>query len=113
MTALAVVSRRRVINGLARGGSIVMTANALAIGLAMVHALQWNKTTRSVTKIAALGGCDMPGRLRCCGDNSTLRMAILAIAQRPGEIAAAVTIAATSSDMCSVEAKAGRVMIKV
>lgn len=113
MTALALVTSWWVIDRFTNGGIIIVTTVALAVSFIMVHAFQWNKTTRGMTGIATLCCRDMASWLRGRGYDSTLRVAILAFPQRAGEVAATMAIAAVAGNMRAIEAEARGIVIKI
>ena len=113
VTALTLVTRRRVIDWLSRCHLIVMAACTLAINFIVIHALEWQKTAGRMTGVAAMRSYYMPNRVRGGSNDSALAMAILALAKGAGEIAAPVTIAASSCEMCAVKAETSRIVIEV
>ncbi len=113
VTALTLVTCLRVIDGLSGCRLIVMTACTLAINFIVIHALEWQKTAGRMTGFAAMRCYYVPNRFRGGSNDSALTMAILAFAKGAGEIAAPVTIAASSGEMCAVKAEACRIVIEV
>lgn len=106
VTALTLVSCRRMIDGLADCRVVVVTAGALAVSFIVIHAFQRNETARCMAGIAALRGRNMARRFRSCGYDSALRMTVFAFSQRACKIPATMTITAVARYVRAVKPEA-------
>lgn len=113
VAALALVTSGRVINWLAGRYLVVMAIRACTIRFTVIHTFQRQETPRCMARIAAMSCNNMPSRFRCSSNDRALAMAVLAFAQCAGEIAAAMAIAASRSQMRPVKVKARRIVVKI